>query len=149
MENTKGRTSCRMLWREHISIARSSVVDQASASSKIVLVRNSLALSVGTLSNMVDIRLNASKQRDRGKRRAVEDPLVRQDNSPVLSSRENSVGPPLAPQFVATKELGKALSQVQEAVIRGVCKKMKVPECQPGTVRGLEHEPTLRYVPPY
>jgi len=38
------------------------------------------------------------------------------------------VGHPAAPQFVTVEQLGDALKQVQEAVIRGICEHMKVPD---------------------
>ena len=66
---------------------------------------------------MVDTRSKASKQRDRGKCRAVEDLPVEQDNSPTLSSRENSMDRPLVSQFVTAQQLGETLRQVQEVVI--------------------------------
>ena len=36
-----------------------------------------------------------------------------------------------APQFVTFEQLGEALKQVQEAVIKGICEQMKVPNSQP------------------
>ena len=44
----------------------------------------------------------------------------------MQTSGENSIGHPIAPQFVAVDQLGEALKQVQEAVIKGVCEQMKV-----------------------
>jgi len=38
------------------------------------------------------------------------------------------VGHPAAPQFVTVEQLGDALKQVQEAVIREICEQMKVPD---------------------
>ena len=48
------------------------------------------------------------------------------------------MGHPLVPQFVVTEQLGRALRQVEEVVIQGVCEKKKAPERQPGPVRGFE-----------
>jgi len=47
--------------------------------------------TVGKYGKLVDTRSEASKRRDRGKCRAVEDLLGEQDNSSILSSGENSV----------------------------------------------------------
>jgi len=41
------------------------------------------------------------------------------------------VGHPTAPQCMTVKQLGEALKQVQEAVIKGICEQMKVPNSQP------------------
>ena len=38
------------------------------------------------------------------------------------------MGHPTAPQFVIVEQLGDARKQVQEAVIRGICEQMKVPD---------------------
>jgi len=83
---------------------------------------------VGKHGKMVDTRSKASKQRDRGKCRAVEDLPVEQNNSLSLSSGENSIDCPLVLQFVTTEQLGETLRQVQEATIQGVCEKMKALE---------------------
>jgi len=78
---------------------------------------------------MVDARSKASKWKDKGKCRAVEDLPVEHDNSPTLSSGENSIDRPPVSQFVITKQLGETLKQVQEAVIQGMCETMKALEC--------------------
>jgi len=80
---------------------------------------------------MVNTRSKASKQRDKGKQTAVENPPGGSDASPAQTSGENSVGHPTAPQFMIVEQLGEALKQVQEAVIKGVCEQMKVPNLQP------------------
>ena len=98
---------------------------------------------------MVGTRSKALKQRGRGKYREINDLPVEQDNSPTLSSEENSVDRPPVSQFVTTEQLGETLKQVREAVIQGVCEKMKVLERQPGPMRGFEYEPTPGYAPPY
>ena len=38
------------------------------------------------------------------------------------------MGHPAAPQFVTVEQLEDALKQVQEAIIRGICEQMKVPD---------------------
>ncbi|KAJ8431309.1 hypothetical protein Cgig2_032299 [Carnegiea gigantea] len=48
-----------------------------------------------------------------------------------------------------TKQLGEALRQVQEAVIRGVYEKMKEIEHKPKPILGFEYKPTPRYTPLY
>ena len=78
---------------------------------------------MGKHSKMVDTRSEASKWRDKGKCRAVQDLPVEQDNSPTLSSGENSMDCPPVSQVVTTKQLGETLRQVQEAVIQGVCER--------------------------
>jgi len=93
--------------------------------------------SVGKRSKMVDTRSKASKRRDGGKCRVVEDLPVEQDNSPTLSSGENSVDHSPVSQFVTIEQLGETLKQVQDAILQGVCEKMKVLERQPGPMRGL------------
>ena len=80
---------------------------------------------------MVNTSSKASKQRDKGKQRAVENPPVGSEGSPVQTSGENSVGHPTAPQFVTSEQLGEVLRQVQEAVIRGVCEQRKILDQQP------------------
>jgi len=55
---------------------------------------------------MVNTRSRASKQRDKGKQRAVEKPLGGLEASPTQASGENSVGHPTAPQFVTVEQLG-------------------------------------------
>ena len=47
------------------------------------------------------------------------------------TSGENSVGHQMAQRFVTIEQLGEAPKQVQEAVIKGVCEQMKVPNSQP------------------
>jgi len=49
----------------------------------------------------------------------------------VQTSGENSIGHPIAPQFVTIEQLGEALKQVQEAIIKGVCEQMKVTNSLP------------------
>jgi len=61
------------------------------------------------------------------------------EGSPVQTLGENSR--PTASQFVTNKQLGKALKQVQEAVIQGVCEHMKVPDQQPRVERGCDYRP--------
>jgi len=58
---------------------------------------------------MVDTRSKASKQRDMGKRKAFKDLPVEQDNSPILSSGENSVDHPLVSQFVTIEQLSETI----------------------------------------
>lgn len=58
----------------------------------------------------------------------VEDLLSRNGNSLVLSSGENSMDRLPALQYVTLTQLEKALKEVQEAVIKGVCEKMKALE---------------------
>jgi len=98
---------------------------------------------------MVDTRSKASKWRDRGKCRTVEDLPVEQDNSLTLSLVENSMDCPPVSQFVTTEQLGETLRQVQEAVIQGMCEKMKALEHQPGPMREFEYKATLGYTRPY
>jgi len=59
------------------------------------------------------------------------------------------VGRPTAPQFVTTEQLGEALRQVQEAVIRAVCEQMKIPDQQPWVKRERNYDPAFEYDPPY
>ena len=80
---------------------------------------------------MVNIRSKVSKQGDKGKQRAAENPTMGSGDSPVQPSEENLVGRPTAPQFVTTEQLGEALRKVQEAVIRGVCEQINVSDQQP------------------
>ena len=98
---------------------------------------------------MVDTRSKVSKQEDRGKCRAVDDLPIVQDNSLTLSSGENSVDRPPVSQFVTTQQLGETLRQVQEAVIQGMCEKMKALEHQPGPMWEFEYKATLGYTRPY
>jgi len=65
---------------------------------------------MGKHGEMVDTRSKASKRRDRGKGRVVEDWPIEQDNSPTPSLGENSMDCPPVSQFVATEQLGKMLS---------------------------------------
>ena len=65
---------------------------------------------------MVNTRLKASKQGNKGKQRAVENPPMGSRDSPAQSSGENSVGRPTTPQFVTTDQLGEAPRQVKEVV---------------------------------
>ena len=58
--------------------------------------------------------------------------------SPEQTSDENSVGHPLAPQFATINQLGEALKQVQDAIIKGIYEQMKVSGLQPGTEAGGE-----------
>ena len=58
---------------------------------------------------MVGTRSKASEQRDRDKRMVAKDLPVEQDNSPTLSSGDNSVDRPPISQFVAAKLLGETL----------------------------------------
>ena len=58
---------------------------------------------------MVDIRSKASKRRDRDKRKVVKDLPVKQDNSPTLSSVDNSMDRPPVSQFVPAKLFGETL----------------------------------------
>jgi len=51
--------------------------------------------------------------------------------------------------FVTTEQLGGTLRQVKEAVIQGMCEKMKVLERQPGPMQGFKYKPTPGYTPPY
>ena len=85
---------------------------------------------------MVYTRSRTSKQCNKGKQRAVKNPPGGSKASPVRTSGENSVGHPMAPRFMTFKQLGKPLKQIQEAVIKGVCKQMKVPNPQPGAEAG-------------
>jgi len=62
-----------------------------------------------------------------------------QDNSLTLSSGENSVDRPPVSQFVTTQQLGEALRQVQEAVIHGVCEKIKALERQLEPMQEFEY----------
>jgi len=64
---------------------------------------------VGKYGKMVDTRSKASKRRDRDKRKVVKDLPVEQDNSPTLSSRDNSIDRPPVSQFVTAKLLGETL----------------------------------------
>ena len=93
-KNTRGGHSCRTR-RWHVIIAISAVHQpnevRASVSPHPISSRNNLTLSVGKPAKMVDIRSKASKRRNRGKCRAVEDLPVEQDNSPTLSLGENSM----------------------------------------------------------
>jgi len=75
---------------------------------------------------MVNTRSRASKRRDKGKQRAVENPPGGSEASPLQTSGENSVGHPVVPQFVTVEQLGKAMKQVQDAMIKGICEQMKV-----------------------
>jgi len=97
---------------------------------------------------MVDARSEASKRRDKGKCRVVEDLLVEQENSPTLSLGENSTDRPPVSQFVTIEQLGETVKQVQTSIIQVVCEKLKVLERQPGLMRGFEYEPTPGYAPP-
>jgi len=77
---------------------------------------------------MVDTQFKASKQRGKNRRRVAEDPLRGHDNSSALSSGENSVGHPLALQFITLEQSREAFKQVQQAMIQGVWEKMKALE---------------------
>jgi len=72
-------------YKEYDVIARSSIFDRQVSpsfdSTSHSFVRNNLALSVRKVDNMVDTMLKASKQGDRGKRRATEDSPIGQGNS--------------------------------------------------------------------
>ena len=68
---------------------------------------------------------------------------------PCTDFRGKFGGPPFGLQSVTAKQLGEALRQVQEAVIQGVCEKMKALERQPGPMQGFEYESTPRYTPSY
>ncbi|KAJ8437297.1 hypothetical protein Cgig2_006401 [Carnegiea gigantea] len=88
---------------------------------------------------MVDTRSKALQERDKGKRGAAKDPPRRYGVSPAQSSfRENSMNCPSAQQFVTLEQLGEVLKQMQEAVIQGVCEKMKATEHQLEPIHGLE-----------
>jgi len=52
---------------------------------------------------MVDTRPKASKQRDKGKQRAIENPPEGSGASSLQTSGEDSVGHPMAPQFITTE----------------------------------------------
>ena len=67
---------------------------------------------VGKHDKLVDTRSKASKWRDRGKCREVEDLPVEQDNSLTLSSGENSMDCSPISQFITTEQLGETLRQV-------------------------------------
>ena len=75
---------------------------------------------------MVNTRSRASKRRDKGKQRAVENPPGGSKASRLQTSGENSVGHLVVPQFVTVEQLGEAVKQVQDAVIKGICEQMKI-----------------------
>ena len=56
---------------------------------------------------MVDTRSKASKRRDWDKRKVVKDLPFEQDNSPTLSSGDNSMDRPRVSQFVTAKLFGE------------------------------------------
>ena len=72
-------------------------------------------------SRMVNTRSRASKRRDKGKQRATENPPGGSEATPLQTSGENSVGHPVPPQFVTIEQLGEAVKQVQDAVIKRIC----------------------------
>jgi len=96
---------------------------------------------------MLNTRSKTSKQRHKGKQIAIENPPGGSKASPEQMSGENSVRHMIAPQFVATEQLGKALRRVQEVVIRGVCEKMKTSDQQTRVERGLDYGPAFDYGP--
>ena len=69
-----------------------------------------------------------------GKCRVDEDPPGGYGNYPILSLGENSMDRSPAYQYVTLEQLGEALKQVQEVVIKGVCEKMKAQERQPKAI---------------
>ena len=71
-------------------------------------------------SRMVNTRSRASKRHDKGKQRAAENPLGGSQASPLQTSGENPVGHPVPPQFVTVEQLGEAMKQVQDVVIKGI-----------------------------
>jgi len=56
--------------------------------------------------------------------------------------------PPIS-QLVKAKQLGETLRQAQEAVIQGMCEKMKALERRPRPMRAFEYKSTPGYTPPY
>ena len=64
---------------------------------------------MGKHGKMVDTRSKTLKRRDRDKRKVVKDLPVEQDNSPTLSSGDNSMDRPPVSQFVIAKLLGETL----------------------------------------
>jgi len=74
---------------------------------------------------MVDTRFKASKWRDRGKCRAVEDLLVELDNSPALSSGDNSMDCSPVSQFVTAEQLGRCSSKFKRQLSRACVKRLK------------------------
>jgi len=68
---------------------------------------------------MVNTRSRASKRHDRGNKGLRKTHRGGSEASPVQTSGENSIGHPIAPQFVAVDQLGEALKQVQEVLSKG------------------------------
>ena len=56
------------------------------------------------------------------------------------------MGQQVAPQFVTIEQLGEALKQVQEAVIKGVCEQIKIPNPQPRAEAGSAFEGSTRQI---
>ena len=56
------------------------------------------------------------------------------------------MGQPVALQFMTIEQLGEALKQVQEAVIKGVCEQMKVPNPQPRAEAGSAFKGSTRRI---
>jgi len=56
---------------------------------------------------------------------------------------------PSTPQFVNPEQLAEALKQVQEAIIQGVCQKMKTPKLQPKAIQGFQYNPLPKYMLPH
>ena len=95
---------------------------------------------------MVDIRSKASKQRDKGKRRAAENPPEGLGASPTRTSGESSVGAPSGSAicyYLAIKGSPQAGSGDGH---KGDREQMKVPDQQPRVEMGSAFEGSARRI---